>query len=106
MKAAIHPKYYEETKVTCACGATYNFGSTMPELKVEICANCHPFYTGQMKFIDTKGRVEAFRIKQKNAKKVVSKTERRNAKKVQKRRFEESLPETLSELRKVIKRKK
>ncbi len=106
MKTSIHPKYFEETKVVCACGATYNFGSTMPELKVEICANCHPFYTGQMKFVDTKGRVEAFRVKQANAKKVTSKTERRKAKRQKKVTVEKSRPESLSELRKVTKKKK
>ena len=106
MKAQIHPKWFEETKVTCACGATYKFGSTMSELKVDLCSNCHPFYTGQIKFIDTKGRVEAFRVKQQNAEKVVSKTDRRKAKRDIKVKKEESLPESLAELRKVAKKKK
>lgn len=59
MKEGIHPKY-EECTVTCGCGASFTTRSTQSELKVEICSNCHPFYTGQQKFIDTAGRVERF----------------------------------------------
>ena len=60
MKKDIHPKYYINSKATCACGAIFEVGSTMPEIKVEICSNCHPFYTGNEKIIDTAGRVERF----------------------------------------------
>lgn len=60
MKQNIHPQYYEEAKVACACGNTFTTGSTKPEIHVEICGNCHPFYTGTAKFIDTEGRVERF----------------------------------------------
>lgn len=63
MKADIHPKYYPEAKVTCACGAVFAVGSTKPELKIEICGNCHPFYTGAEKIVDTAGRVERFKAK-------------------------------------------
>lgn len=59
MKADIHPKYVECT-VTCGCGNTFQTRSTKPELKVEICSNCHPFFTGQERFVDTAGRVEKF----------------------------------------------
>ena len=59
MKADIHPKYVECT-VTCGCGNTFKTRSTKPELKVEICSNCHPFFTGQERFVDTAGRVEKF----------------------------------------------
>lgn len=59
MKEGIHPEYMEAT-VTCACGNTWVTRSTKPELKVEVCSNCHPFYTGQQKMIDTEGRVERF----------------------------------------------
>ncbi len=55
----IHPQYYDAT-VTCACGAVYRVGSTKPALRVEICANCHPFFTGKQKLVDTGGRVERF----------------------------------------------
>jgi len=59
MKTGIHPEYVEAT-VTCACGNTWVTRSTKPELKVEVCSNCHPFYTGTQKMIDTEGRVERF----------------------------------------------
>lgn len=60
MKKDIHPKFDIETKATCACGASFLVGSTSPEIKVEICSNCHPFYTGNEKVMDTAGRVERF----------------------------------------------
>ena len=60
MKAEIHPKYYEKAKVTCSCGNTFEVGSTMPEIKVEICSACHPFFTGKQKLVDTEGRIEKF----------------------------------------------
>ena len=59
MKAEIHPKY-TETTIGCACGAVYHVGSTKRELKIGICAACHPFFTGEQKFVDTAGRVEKF----------------------------------------------
>ncbi len=52
--------YFEAAKITCACGNTFTTGSTKPEIRVEICNNCHPFFTGQEKFVDTEGRVERF----------------------------------------------
>lgn len=62
MKQGIHPKYYQ-AKVTCACGNSFVVGSTMPEIKVEICDKCHPFFTGTQKFIDTAGRVDRFKAR-------------------------------------------
>lgn len=59
MKDAIHPKYHE-VEVRCACGATWKTRSTKPELHLEICSQCHPFFTGRQKLIDTEGRVERF----------------------------------------------
>ena len=59
MKEGIHPEYHETT-VTCGCGNTFQTGSTRPELKVDICNACHPFYTGKLKFVDTAGRIEKF----------------------------------------------
>lgn len=61
MKEGIHPKYYENAKVTCACGNKFTVGSIQPEIKIEICSACHPFYTGKEKLVDTAGRVEKFR---------------------------------------------
>jgi large subunit ribosomal protein L31 len=61
MKAQIHPTYYEDAVVTCVCGNTFTTGSTQKELKTEICAACHPFYTGTQRIVDTGGQVERFR---------------------------------------------
>ena len=59
MKADIHPRY-EETNIACACGTTYRTRSTKRDLKIGICAACHPFFTGEHKFVDTAGRIEKF----------------------------------------------
>lgn len=59
MKKGIHPKYVDCT-VTCGCGNKFMTRSTVPELKIEICSNCHPFFTGQQRYLDTAGRVERF----------------------------------------------
>lgn len=61
MKQGIHPTYHEDAVITCACGATYETGSTVKALSIEICAACHPFYTGKKKYVDTTGRVERFK---------------------------------------------
>lgn len=63
MKKDIHPKYYPEAKVICACGNNFTTGSTLPEIKVEICSVCHPFYTGKQKLVDSARRVEKFKTK-------------------------------------------
>ncbi len=59
MKEAIHPKYFD-VEARCACGATWKTRSTKPELHLEICSSCHPFFTGKQKLLDTEGRVERF----------------------------------------------
>jgi large subunit ribosomal protein L31 len=58
MKTGIHPEYYAEATVTCSCGNTYTTWATKPELRVEICNQCHPFFTGEQRIVDTEGRVE------------------------------------------------
>ncbi|MFZ2189169.1 MAG: 50S ribosomal protein L31 [Candidatus Magasanikiibacteriota bacterium] len=63
MKKSIHPKYNETATVSCACGNTFQVGSTDDEIRVELCSNCHPFYTGKAKFVDTAGRVDKFKKK-------------------------------------------
>lgn len=65
MKTAIHPQYFDKAQVVCACGNTFTLGSTKENIHVEICFKCHPFFTGEMKFVDTLGRVEKFQKKQK-----------------------------------------
>ena len=62
MKKDIHPQYFE-TSVKCGCGNSFTTRSTRPELKVDICSVCHPFYTGKLKFVDTAGRIEKFKNK-------------------------------------------
>lgn len=63
MKSTIHPQYFTDTKVTCACGSVFVTGSTLKEIRVELCSQCHPFYTGKQKFVDTARRVEKFQEK-------------------------------------------
>ena len=100
MKTAIHPKWIDDAKVVCACGNTFTVGSTVPETRVDVCYACHPFYTGTMKFLDSAGRVDAFKAKMAGAgKKVMSKTEKREIKRLKKLAEEASRPETLAQLR-------
>ena len=61
MKENIHPKYYDDAQVTCSCGSTFVIGAASPILKVEVCSQCHPFFTGERRVIDTAGRVERFK---------------------------------------------
>ncbi len=82
MRKKIHPTYYPEAKVKCACGASFTVGSTLPEIKTEICSRCHPFYTGKQELVDTAGRVERFRTRREKkvaprAKKVRAKTKKK-----------------------------
>ncbi len=80
-KKDLHPEYHKESKIRCACGKTYNTGSTKAEIQVEICANCHPFYTGEEKLIDTAGRVEKFKKRQIKATATVKTAKKHRAKK-------------------------
>jgi large subunit ribosomal protein L31 len=61
VKDKIHPKYYSNAKVTCACGNSFVTGATKKEIRVEVCSKCHPFFTGEQRIVDTAGRVERFR---------------------------------------------
>lgn len=60
MKTDIHPTYYPDAKIICACGNNWETGSTLPELRVDICSECHPFYTGEQRIVDTEGQVDRF----------------------------------------------
>lgn len=60
MKDEIHPKYYPEAVVRCACGNTWTTGSTVEELRTDVCSACHPFFTGEQRIVDTEGRVDRF----------------------------------------------
>jgi len=111
MKANIHPKWYPEAVVKCACGNVFTVGAPYPEIEVEICSMCHPFYTGQMKYVDTAGRVDAFKSKQSRADiNNLSKAKRRAIKRAKRISEEMERPESLSELRssksKILSKKK
>jgi large subunit ribosomal protein L31 len=98
MKKDIHPKWFNEAKVVCACGNSFTVGSTQELIKVEVCSECHPFYTGQQKFVDTLGRVEKFHKKQKEASEnIVSKRKKRLQKKLSQEK-EDQRPKTLKEM--------
>lgn len=99
MKQSIHPKWYPKARVSCACGNTFTTGSTREEIRVEICSACHPFFTGQQKFVDTMGRVERFQKSQKLAGvKLVSKRKKKLQKKIEEAKKEEQTPKSLKEM--------
>jgi len=83
MKKKIHPTYHPAAKVTCACGNSFTVGATVEEINVELCSNCHPFYTGKQKLVDTARRVEKFqeRASKKSSGTVKAKKEKRTARK-------------------------
>jgi large subunit ribosomal protein L31 len=60
MKQGLHPQWYPEAKVSCACGESWTVGATVPEIRTDICSKCHPFYTGEQRIVDTEGQVERF----------------------------------------------
>lgn len=66
----IHPKYYKNAKIKCACGNVIETGSTVSEMNIEICSACHPYYTGKMKFVDVAGRIDKFKARQEKSKKL------------------------------------
>jgi len=82
MKNDIHPKYYSDCQVTCACGNKFTTGSTEPTIKVELCSACHPFYTGKQKLVDTARRVEKFTAKVKAQASSAAERKGKKAKKV------------------------
>ena len=84
MKKNIHPKYYPNAKATCACGTHYTVGSTKETLELELCAHCHPFYTGKGKLIDIAGKVEKFKARLERAKATQKKEKKPRAKKLKK----------------------
>ncbi len=91
MKKGLHPKYYSNVLVSCACGNTFTTGSTLKAIQVDICSACHPYFTGKQKFIDTQGRVEKFIQKRESAKNYTKKRKTINDQK-------EYTPKTLKEM--------
>lgn len=74
MKPNIHPPYFDNCVVTCACGNKFTTGSTLEKIDIEVCSKCHPFFTGQQKFVDIKGRIEKFQEKVAKGKSYIKKT--------------------------------
>lgn len=103
MKKGIHPKFYPEAKVTCSCGNTFTVGSTLPEIKTELCSACHPFFTGQEKLIDTERRVEKFEKKIAQAKAAAKEQTRKKQQKKEKEKKTKERPRTLREMIKTAK---
>lgn len=95
MKSALHPTYFSDAKVICACGNVMTIGSTQQTIHVELCSNCHPFYTGEQKFVDSASRIQKFQNKQNVAKKYqvikIKKQEEKKAKTNQPRTLAEML---------------
>jgi large subunit ribosomal protein L31 len=83
VKEKIHPTWYPEAHVHCACGSTFTTGSTVKDISVEICSQCHPLFTGQQKFIDTAGRVDKFNQRMAAAEKKKSEAAERARKKAE-----------------------
>lgn len=99
MKANVHPTYFPEAQVMCVCGNRFTVGSTQDVIHVELCNKCHPFYTGEQRFVDTASRIQKFQKKQEAAKTYVSK----KVKKIEEQRKRESGPKTLREMLEGIK---
>lgn len=98
MKSDIHPKWHSDAKVVCACGNTTMVGMAKAELHVEICAKCHPFFTGEMRFLDTMGRVEKFQSKQQFAKSQATKIADKKKKKKDKEEARANAPKSLKDM--------
>lgn len=99
MKANIHPQFFDDCQVVCACGNTFTTGSTKQQIKVEICSKCHPFFTGQQKFVDTVGKVQKFQ----NAQKVATAKQAVVKQKKEEKQKEANRPKTLREMLQAIK---
>lgn len=97
MKANIHPQWYLEARVVCACGNIFAIGSILPEIHIEVCSKCHPFYTGEQRFIDILGRVEKFQQKTTAAQKYAPILAAKKAKKEGREKTPET-PKTLKEM--------
>lgn len=99
MKANIHPQYFNQAQVICACGNRFTTGSTQEEIRVELCNKCHPFYTGEQKFVDSASRIQKFQQKQNIAKQYLTK----KIKKQEDQKQKDQTPKTLREMLMAIK---
>lgn len=98
MKSNIHPQYYTDAQVVCACGNTFTTGSTEPKLVVQLCNNCHPFYTGQQRFVDSASLIDKFEHKRAKAQPLKVKVTREED-------IEDKQPKTLKEMLMQIKKR-
>jgi large subunit ribosomal protein L31 len=96
MKAQIHPQYFD-AQVVCACGNKFTVGSTKEVIHIELCSKCHPFYTGEQRFVDSASRIQKFQDKQKKAQQYVVKKSKKDEKK------QDTGPKTLREMLMAIK---
>jgi len=101
MKKDIHPKYYSEAKIICACGNIISTGSTKPEIKVEVCSACHPFYTGKKRLVDTAGQLDRFKKRFEKSSKMKAEIEKKKAKDKAKKK-----PKTKLIIKKKVSKKK
>lgn len=93
MKANIHPKYFENAQVICICGNKFTVGSTQETIHIELCNKCHPFYTGEQRFVDRGSLIQKFQAKQQNAQAYKAKHKEKEAK-----RKNDSAPKSLREM--------
>jgi large subunit ribosomal protein L31 len=94
MKANTHPQYFTEAQVVCVCGNKFTVGSTRETLHVELCYNCHPFYTGEQRFVDSASRIQKFQAKQQ----VATQYKATVKKKVDEKKKKEEAPKSLREM--------
>ena len=94
MKANVHPQYFENAQVICACGNRFTVGSTKEIIHIELCNKCHPFYTGEQRFVDSASRIQKFQEKQKTAAEHTAK----KIKKTEDKKQKDTTPKTLREM--------
>jgi len=99
MKANIHPQYFDQAQVICACGNRFITGSTLEEIRVELCSKCHPFYTGEQKFVDSASRIQKFQQKQNIAQQYLHS----KVKKQEDQKAKDTAPKTLREMLMAVK---
>jgi len=99
MKLQTHPVYFDDAKVICACGNVMTIGSTKQTIHVELCSKCHPFYTGEQKFVDSASRIQKFQKKQEIAKQYISKIKEKHEEKKAKESGPKSLAEMLASIK-------
>jgi len=97
MKTKIHPAWFPQTLVTCVCGKTFTAGSTRETLNVDICSQCHPYFTGEMRYADSEGKIESFQKKLKMAEEKAPELARKKAKKANLPQ-EDTSPKSLKEM--------